>query len=116
MLCIMKTIEPTLIKQDQILLQGFRVELTIIAQRIDKNFAESKFGLNHRRQNKSNCGRTPYINIRILFAAVDAIIFVLYCFFPFFFLWGGRGRNIDFIQKASRPRGWWTSVPKKHLA
>ena len=85
----MKKIEPTLIKQDQILLQGFRVELTIIAQRIDKNFAESKFGLNHRRQNKSNCGRTPYINIRILFAAVDAIIFVLYCFF-FFFLFVGR--------------------------
>ena len=74
------------------------MELTIIAQRIDKNFAESKFGLNHRRQNKSNCSRTPYINIRILFAAVDAIIFVLYCFFLFFsfsfFLCGTGGEEI----------------------
>ena len=25
-------------------------------------------------------------------------------------------RNSDFIWKASRPRGWWTSVPKNHLA
>ena len=26
---------------------------------------------------------------------------------------GARNRN--FIQKASRPRGWWTSVPKNHF-
>ena len=27
-----------------------------------------------------------------------------------------KKRNSNFIPKASRPRRWWTSVPKKHLS
>ena len=53
------------------------------------------------------CYVSQYFHLWLFYSLYGTLFCLFVCFVG--------ARNCDFIQKASRSRGWWTSVPKNHL-